>query len=122
MLGRDQSENDELVARDVSERFEGAGALVVIFKQEALCSHVAEQSSADRFVAALGEPPAALVAASYVKAEGYTGKSIHDGIVQLETLAEPSIETPALRFIEASRLGIEQKTIVRRIKLDVARS
>lgn len=114
-LGRDQSQDHELVLGDIFERFERAGAIIVVFKQEALRSHLAEQLPADRFITALGQPPAALISASDMDGEGDSGKALDDGIVQLDASIEPLIQAPALPFVKASRLGVEQKTIVGRV-------
>ena len=114
-LGRDQSQDHELVLGDIFERFERAGAIIVVFKQEALRSHLAEQLPADRFITALGQPPAALISASDVQAKCYSGKAIYDGIVQLDAKTQPLVQAPALPFVKASRLGVEQKTIVGRV-------
>jgi hypothetical protein len=43
-----------------------------------------EQFAADRFVTALGQPPAALIAASDVKAKGHGRKSRRHGVIQLD--------------------------------------
>jgi hypothetical protein len=45
----------------------------------------AKQLAADRFVTPLGQPPAALVAASSVKTERDIVKASHHGIVELDT-------------------------------------
>jgi hypothetical protein len=55
----------------------------------------AEQFLADRFVTSFGEPTAALVAASDMKAEGHAGKSFHHRIVQLDPPTEPTVQVPA---------------------------
>src|SRR5438034_7637606 len=54
-----------------------------------------------------------------MKAEGHVRKTIHDGVVQLQASTQPSIQAPALPFIKTAGLGIEQKTVVRRVNLNV---
>lgn len=41
----------------------------------------AKELTADRFVAALGQPPAALVPASEVDGEGHSGKTVYDSVI-----------------------------------------
>src|SRR5437773_11340448 len=54
-----------------------------------------------------------------MKAEGHVRKTIHDGVVQLQASTQPSIQAPALPFIKTAGLGLEQKTVVRRVNLNV---
>lgn len=63
-LGRDQSQDDELICRNVFKGLKGAGPFVIIFKQEAVRFDSLEKLPANRLIAPLRQPPAALVAAS----------------------------------------------------------
>ena len=80
----DQAEHDELILRYVLERRERARAIVVVLEQESLYFEPLEKPATDRFVTSLGEPPAALIAASEMERESDIGKSRDDRIVQLD--------------------------------------
>jgi hypothetical protein len=121
-LGRDESQDYELVLGNVLERCERAGALVVVLKQKTIGFYPAKKLAADRFVAAAREPPAALVPASNVKTEGHSRETVHDGIVEIDTSIKPSVETPTQSLVENASFAIEQKTVVGRVELDVSRS
>ena len=115
----DQAEHDELVFGYVLERRERARAIIVVLEQESLYLEPLEEPATDRFVTSLGEPPAALIAASEMERESDIWKPGDDRIVQLDATRQPLVQTPSLLFVEAPRLGVEHQPIVRRIDLDV---
>ena len=78
--------------------------------------------AADRFIAALRQPPAVLVAASDMKSEGHIGKAIRDRVVELDPLTQPLSETPTPRLIKAPRFGIEQESVMWGVDLNVSGS
>src|SRR6185437_4108386 len=55
-LGRHQSEHCDLAARHIAQRRETAGALVVVFEQDAVVLELREQPLGDRIVMALAMP------------------------------------------------------------------
>ena len=87
----DQAEHDEFVFGYVLERRERARAIVVVLEQEPLCLEPLEEPATDRFVTSLGEPPAALIAASEMERESDTWKSSDDRIVQLDATRQPLV-------------------------------
>src|SRR5262245_40808495 len=99
-LGADQSEDHHLFVRDMSERFERARPIVVVFEEKPRCSDALENRPGDRLIIAFDEPTAFLVATTEVDGEGHAGKSRHDGVVELDAAAQPLIERPASRFIK----------------------
>ena len=115
LLRCDQSQDHKLVIKDILNRLNGSRAIIIVLKQEALRFYSPEKLTADRFVSSLRQPPAALIAASDVKTEGYSGEALHDGVIQLYADTEPSVETPTLTLIEAARLRIEQQTVMGRV-------
>ena len=115
----DQAEHEEFVVGYVLERRERARAIIVVFEQESLYLEPLEESAADRLVTSLGEPPAALIAASEVERESDIWKSADDRIVQLDAARQPLVQTPPLLFVETPGLRVEHQPIVRRIDLDV---
>ena len=115
----DQAEHNEFVFGYVLERRERARAIIVVLEQESLYLEPLEEPAADRFVTSLGEPPAALIAASEMECESDTWKSGDDRIVQLDTTRQPLVQTPSLLFVETPRFGVEHQPVVRRIDLDV---
>ena len=118
----DQAEHDEFVFGYVLERRERARAIVVVLEQKPLHGEPSEEPATDRFVTSLGEPPAALIAASEMERESDIWKSADDGIVQLDAARQPLVQTPALLFVETPCLGVEHQPVVRRIDLDVTRA
>lgn len=72
-LGAYQAEHDEFVFGDVLERLERTRAIIVVLEQEPVYFEALEELPADRLVTSLGEPPAALIAASEMKGESDTG-------------------------------------------------
>jgi hypothetical protein len=115
----DQAEHEEFVFGYILERRERPRAIIVVFEQESLYLEALEESATDRFVTSLGEPPAALIAASEMERESDIWKSGDDRIVQLDATRQPLVQTPPLLFVEAPRLGVEHQPVVRRIDLDV---
>jgi hypothetical protein len=71
-FSRDQAEHDEFVFGYVLERRERARAIIVVFEEESLYLEPLEEPATDRFVTSLGEPPAALIAASEMERESDT--------------------------------------------------
>jgi hypothetical protein len=90
----DQAEQDEFVFGYVLERRKRARAIVVVFEQESLYLEPLEEPATDRFVTSLGEPPAALIAASEMERESDTRQSSDDRIVELDAGREPLLQTP----------------------------
>ena len=121
-LGRNQSQDNKPIIRDIFQRLNGSRAIIIVLKQEALRFYGPEKLTADRFVSSLRQPTAALIAASDVKTEGYSGEALHDGVIQLYADTEPSVETPTLTLIEAARLRIEQQAVMGRVQLNVGRA
>jgi hypothetical protein len=80
-LGGDQAEHDKFVFGYVLERRERARAIIVVLEQESLYLQPREERTTDRFVTSLGEPTAALIAASEMERESDTTKSSDDRIV-----------------------------------------
>src|SRR5258706_16155548 len=66
-LGREETKDDGPVLRDEAKRLEAAGALAVVLQQEPIVTKPPEGLLGDPVVAALGEPPAAVVAAAHVQ-------------------------------------------------------
>lgn len=58
--------------------------MVVILQQQTLSIEPAKQLAADGFVTSLGQPPAALIAASNVKAKSHIAKPLHRGVVEFD--------------------------------------
>ena len=83
-----------------SQRGEIAGALVVIFEEEAVDLHLVEQDLCDRLVAALRHPGALEIAAAEMDAHGHIGRPIADRIVD-----QPAIEADERVRVVAARLG-----------------
>jgi hypothetical protein len=50
-----------------------------------------------------------LVASTEVDGEGYVRKSRHDGVVELDPVAQPLIERPASRFIKGRVSGARSR-------------
>ncbi len=59
-----QAKHNQLLFRHVPERLEGARAGVIVFEQEPLRVKLLEENGRNLIVAALGEPPAVLVASA----------------------------------------------------------
>lgn len=106
-LGGNQAEHDEFVFGYVAQRFERARPMVVVLEQESVYRQPPKERATNRFITALGEPPAALIATSEMKRKSDSGKSRDDCIVQLGAAREPSLESPTLLFVEPACLGIE---------------
>ncbi len=82
-----QSQNDGLVLGYLPEGLEGSRTLVVVLEKEALRANTLKEALCQESVIALGQPTAALVAPSQVKAEGHLREAAHDGVVHLEPTA-----------------------------------
>ena len=83
-LGGDETEHDGRVLADVAQRGEVAGALVVVLEEEGVDVELVEQHLGHRFVAAFGEPRAAVVAAAQVDADReVVGAAADGGVDQL---------------------------------------
>ncbi len=85
-LGRDQSQHHDLVVRDRLQRLKRSRALVIVLEQESLCANLLKNRLGYEIVAALGQPPAALIPPSEVKAEGHLRESADDRVVELDPL------------------------------------
>ena len=106
-FGRHKTEDDRLVVGNVLQGRKGARALVVVFQEQALGADVLKDGPGDGLVAALGQPPAALIAASEMKAERDFRKSGHEGVVHLDSAQKPLLCAPALGLVKGARLGVE---------------
>ena len=84
--------------------------------------YAAKKAVTDEFIAALGQPPAALITASDVESESDTHNPVDNSVVQLYAQAQPLVQVPALSFVEGSCFGIEKKPIVRRVDLNISRA
>lgn len=51
--------------------------------------YAAEEFSADRLVTPFRQPPAALITASEVEAEGHSGEAVHESVVQFHSERKP---------------------------------
>jgi len=69
---------------NIFKRLEGAGAIVIVFEKQPLRLELVEQPATDRLVTSLGQPPAALVSSSDMKAKGHTRKTLHHRVVQID--------------------------------------
>ncbi len=115
----DQPQDDDLIFGDFPERLERARADIIVLEQQTLDADVVEDALGDGLVSSNGQPPAALVAPSEVKPKGHLRKIADDGVVHLDALLYPAIETPSLRLVEGAGFRIDQQPIMRRIDLDI---
>ena len=95
-----------LFVRHVFEWLKGTGARIVVFQQQSLRLELVKKLAADRFIASLRQPPAALVTASDVKSKSHIGKAGYDRVVELDAERKPLIETPAELLVEDARLWV----------------
>ncbi len=72
-----------------------------------------------QIIAALQQPPAALIAASQVESEGNLRMVRHNGVVHFNSRFEPAIHGPALGLVKGFGPWIQQQAIVGRINLDI---
>src|SRR5207249_393259 len=121
-LRRDEAEDHRLVLRDLPQRVERAGSLVVILEEETLGADAAEGRVRDRVVRAGGEPAASLVPPADVEAEGDARTIPDHRVVHRDAVSEPAREAPAPRLVEGPRPVVEQERVVRRVELDVERT
>ena len=116
LLGAHEAEHDGRALGRKAQRGEIAGALVVIFEEEAVDLHLVEQDLCDRLVAALRHPGALEIAAAQMDAHGHIGRPIADRIVD-----QPAIEADERVRVVAARLGSRANVRDRRDKQDWCR-
>src|SRR5436309_7412378 len=121
-LRRDEAEDHRLVLRDLPQRVERAGALVIVLEEETLGADVAEDRARDRVVRPGREPAASLVPAAEVEAEGDARMTADHRVVHRDAVGEPAREAPAPRLVEGPRPLVEQERVVWRVELDVERT
>ena len=107
-FGCDETQDYKFVIRYLFQRKKRAGTGVVELKQETLRFCLPKKTRGNRPVIPFGQPPAALIASSDVKREGNFWKALHDGVVQINSQAEPLGEAPPLVFIKPARPWVEQ--------------
>src|ERR1700722_17553462 len=100
LLRAHEPEHDGRALRSKTQRGEIAGALVVIFQEEAVDLHLVEQDLRDWLVAALRDPSALEIPTTEMDADSHVGRPVANGIVD-----EPAIEADERVRVVAARLG-----------------
>jgi hypothetical protein len=121
-LGTDEAENDSLARGDEAQRFEGAGALVVVLEKEAIDVEGGEEFFGDGVVATLGVPVAAIVAAAEMDAEGDAGDAggLETLVVGGEGFVEGGLGVEAhLVLHPVAPFGVEVVAVAGSVDLDV---
>ena len=121
-FGADEAENDGFAFGKEAQRFERAGAVVVVFEEEPVDVERGEHFLSDRVVAAFGVPVAAIVAAAKMDGERDSGtaRGAKAGIVGFDGFVERGIGLDAhLRFNPLAPFRIHVVAVARRVDLDV---
>ena len=104
-----------------AQRRKVAGALVVIFKEEAVDLHLVEEDLGDRLIAALGDPRALEVAATQMHRNHHVFRPLADRVVdELAVEMDERVGIVAARFCPLADFGIAEVSKVGVVELQIA--
>ncbi len=102
----------------LAQRFEAAGALVVVLEQEALEARIAKDLG-DRAVVSRGVELALIVSAAEMQSKDNSGMVADHRIVHLDREIEQAVGIIAALPVPLPQLRIKQRGVLRRIDLNV---